>query len=53
MDNATKKKKEKQIPRGAAIFVQMLQDKKNISNHLRNGGTFTELKEKGYRFATV
>ena len=48
-----KKKKIKSQPKGVAIFKQMLQDKKTISKHLQNGGTFKELKEKGYRFATV
>ena len=48
-----KKKKLESLPKGVAIFKQMLQDKKTISTHLQNGGTFKELKEKGYRFATV
>ncbi len=48
-----KNKKIEKQPKGVAVFKQMLQDKKIISNHLQNGGTFKELKEKGYRFATV
>ncbi len=48
-----KKKKRKATPKGVIFFKQMLEDKKAISKHLRRGGTFEELKEKGYRFATV
>jgi len=48
-----KKIKTKPIPKGVAVFKQMLQDKKTISKHLQNGGTFKELKEKGFRFATI
>ena len=48
-----KKIKTKSIPKGVAVFKQMLQDKKTISKHLQNGGTFKELKEKGFRFATI
>jgi len=31
----------------------MLEDKKVISKHLKNDGTFEELKKKDYRFATI
>ena len=48
-----KKKKIKSQSKGVAVFKQMLQDKRAISKHLQNGGTFKELTEKGYRFATV
>jgi len=48
-----KNKNVKSKPKGLAVFKQMLEDKRTISKHLRNGGTFKELKEKGYRFATV
>ena len=48
-----KNKKNKKAPKGIVVFKQMLEDKKIISKHLRNGGTFKELKEKGYHFATV
>ncbi len=48
-----KKIKTKPIPKGVGVFKQMLQDKKTISKHLQNGGTFKELKEKGFRFATI
>ena len=48
-----RKKKKKAVPKGVTVFKKMLEDKKVISRHLRNGGTFTGLKEKGYRFATV
>ena len=48
-----KKKKVKTQPKGVPVFKQMLADKRTISKHLQNGGTFKELKEKGYRFATV
>ena len=48
-----KKKKVKTQPKGLIVFKQMLEDKRTISKHLQNGGTFKELKEKGYRFATV
>ena len=47
------KKKKKTVPKGLPIFKKMLEDKKAISKHLKNGGTFEELKKKGYRFATV
>ncbi len=47
------KKKKTLKPNGIVVFKQMLHDKKAISAHLKNGGTFKELKEKGYRFATV
>ena len=48
-----KKKKVKTRPKGVAVFKQMLEDKKTIRRHLQKGGTFKELKEKGYRFATI
>ncbi|MDQ6890984.1 MAG: hypothetical protein M3Z56_11985 [Bacteroidota bacterium] len=48
-----KNKKIKARPKGAVIFKQMLDDKKTISKHLQSGGTFKELRKKGYRFATV
>lgn len=48
-----KKEKIKPQPKGVTVFQQMLQDKRSISKHLQKGGTFKELKEKGYRFATV
>ena len=50
---AIKKPQKKTVPKGVAVFKKMLDDKKAISKHLRNGGTFKELKEKGYKFATV
>jgi hypothetical protein len=54
MSTTLKKKKNiKTQPKGVAVFKQMLEDKKIIREHLQNGGTFKELKEKGYRFATV
>ncbi len=49
----SKNQKIKPQPKGIAVFKQMLQDKRIISKHLQNGGTFKELNEKGYRFATV
>lgn len=52
MRNTTKKKK-KSNPKGVEVFKKMLEDKKNISKHLKSGGTFEELKKKGYRFATI
>jgi len=39
--------------KGIAVFTKMLEDKKAISKHLKAGGTFDQLKKKGYRFATV
>ena len=48
-----KTKKVKPQSKGIIVFKQMLEDKKAISQHLQNGGTFKELKEKGYHFATV
>ncbi len=38
--------------KGAAIFKRMLDDKKAIHNHLAKGGSFSELKKKGFKFAT-
>jgi len=46
-------KKKKAVPKGTAVFKKMLEDKKAISKHLKAGGTFEELKKKGYRFATI
>jgi hypothetical protein len=53
METIVKKGKKKASPKGVAIFKKMLKDKKAISKHLKSGGTFDELKKKGYRFATV
>jgi hypothetical protein len=53
METMVKKRKKKAPPKGVAIFQKMLEDKKAISKHLKSGGTFDELKKKGYRFATV
>jgi hypothetical protein len=39
--------------KGVAVFKKMLEDKKVISKHLKSGGTFDQLKKKGYRFATI
>jgi hypothetical protein len=50
---AVVKKKKKTTPKGVAVFKKMLEDKKAIRKHLKSGGTFEELKKKGYRFATV
>lgn len=52
-NNIIIKKKNKPSPKGLPLFKKMLEDKKIISAHLRNGGTFKELKEKGYKFETV
>ena len=49
----TRKRKVKQVPKGVAVYKKMLEDKKTIRKHLEKGGTFKELKEKGYHFATV
>jgi hypothetical protein len=53
METIVKKRKKKAAPKGVAVFKKMLEDKKAISKHLKSGGTFDELKKKGYRFATV
>jgi len=53
METTVKKRKKKAAPKGVAVFKKMLEDKKSIGEHLRKGGTFAELKKKGYRFATV
>jgi hypothetical protein len=53
METTVKKGKKKSAPKGVAVFKKMLEDKKVISEHLSKGGTFNELKKKGYRFATV
>ncbi|SEM16956.1 hypothetical protein SAMN05216436_102120 [bacterium A37T11] len=37
--------------KGAYIFKKMLEDKKAIHNHLKNGGKLTDLKDQ-YNFAT-
>ncbi len=49
----TPKRKVKPVPKGVTVYKKMLEDKKAIRKHLGKGGTFKELKEKGYRFATV
>ena len=49
----TKNKEKIRVAKGVPAFKKMLEDKRAIRNHLRNGGTFEELKKKGYRFATV
>ncbi|MBX9784923.1 MAG: hypothetical protein K2X48_16655 [Chitinophagaceae bacterium] len=53
MQTVIKKRKKKAVPKGAAIFIKMLEDKKAINLHFKNGGTIEELKNKGYRFATL
>ena len=53
MKIAAKTKKKKPAPKGLYLFKKMLEEKKAISKHLKSGGTFDQLKEKGYRFATV
>ena len=53
METTVKRRKKKEAPKGVAVFKKMLEDKKAISKHLKSGGTFEELKKKGYRFATV
>ena len=53
METPVKKHKKKNAPKGIAIFKKMMEDKKAISKHIRKGGTFKELREKGYKFATV
>ena len=53
MSTVSIKNKKKQQPKGVAIFQKMLADKKAIREHLQKGGTFEELRKKGYRFATV
>jgi len=37
--------------KGSAIFKKMLEDKRVIHDHLQNGGTLVDLKDK-YNFAT-
>jgi hypothetical protein len=49
----TPKRKVKQAPKGVAVYKKMLEDKKAIRQHLKSGGTFKELKEKGYRFTIL
>jgi hypothetical protein len=41
------------MPKGVIIFKKMIEDKKTITKHLQSGGTFKQLKEKGYKFTTV
>lgn len=53
MSTIVKKKKKMSDSKRAKIFKKMLEDKKTIRTHLQNGGSFEELKKKGYRFATV
>ena len=49
----TPKRKVKTAAKGIDVYKKMLEDKKIIRKHLEKGGSFKELKEKGYRFATV
>jgi hypothetical protein len=54
MSATTKEKKVKSTPpKGVALYKKILEDKKAIRKHLSKGGTFKELKEKGFRFETV
>ena len=53
MKTVVKKKNKKSIPKGVTIFKKMIEDKKVIREHLEKGGTFEDLKKKGYRFATI
>ncbi len=38
---------------GTQIFQKILEDRKMIKAHLSKGGTLEQLKEKGFRFATL
>lgn len=49
--NAQKKASETLNSKGAGIFKKMLEDKRAINAHLKNGGSLTDLKDK-YNFAT-
>lgn len=42
---------QKPNSKGAAIFKKILEDKKAINAHIRNGGKLADLKDK-YNFAT-
>lgn len=53
MSTTVRKKRRMSDAKRAKIFKKMLEDKKNIREHLQNGGSFEELKKKGFRFATV
>lgn len=48
MSVTVKKKKKMTDAKRIKIFKKMLEDKKNIRNHFQNGGTYEELKKKGY-----
>jgi hypothetical protein len=53
MEKANMTQAEEAQSKGAAIFKAMLERQQIISNHLENGGTIKELKEKGYQFGKV
>ncbi len=38
---------------GTQILQKILEDRKMIKTHLSKGGTLEQLKEKGFRFATL
>ncbi|MFM2325914.1 MAG: hypothetical protein RIR31_116 [Bacteroidota bacterium] len=48
---AVKKKGKKYT--GTQILQQILEDRKMIKAHLSKGGTLEQLKEKGFRFASL
>ena len=53
MENTLKVKKKKPLSKGVKLFTKMLKDKRTISEHLRKGGSFEDLKKKGYDFETI
>jgi len=46
------KKKTKKYT-GTQILAKILEDRKMIKEHLSKGGTLEQLKEKGFKFATL
>ena len=54
MSTVVKKKKKKgKKYTGTQILHQILEDRKTIKLHLSKGGTLEQLKEKGFRFASL
>jgi len=48
----TPKKKARKFT-GTQILEKILADRKMIKDHLSKGGTLEQLKEKGFKFATL
>lgn len=53
MKTVQKKKASRPVTSGSAILQKIIADRKMIKEHLLNGGTLSQLKEKGISFATI